>query len=142
MSTNGFAIDSHRHPVGYITDFPFSTVHSSTGNAIREITVKIGNLPMAATVVFNLEEINLSTSIDTFFTIRAMSATQVRQEYYKTVVSVVNQTAEIHGSQTLVVEYQSNLIANVEGYVCVKYKGRSIETVLLEIEAGCELLHS
>ena len=128
MSTEGFAIDSCRHPVGYITDFPFSTVSNSTGNPVRDITVNIGNLPMAATVVFNLEEINLSTSIDSFFTIRAVNARQIRQDYYKTVVSVVNQTAEIHSSQTLEVEYQSKGLADNKGYVSGKYKGRSIET--------------
>ena len=127
MSSDRFAIDSHRHPVGYITDFPFLTVRNSTGNPVRDISIKIGNLPMAATVILNLEEINLSTSTDTFFTISALNG-KARQDYYKAVVSVLNQTTEIHGSQTLEVAYQSKAIANNEVYLRIKYKGRSIET--------------
>ena len=82
---------------------------------------------MAATVVFNLEVINIPTSNDSLFTITAING-KTRQDYYKTVVSVVNQTAEIHGSQTLEVDFQSKNITNNDGYVRIKYKGKSIET--------------
>ena len=82
---------------------------------------------MAATVILNLEEINLSTSTDTFFTISALNR-KARQDYYKAVVSVVNQTTEIHGSQTLEVVYQSKVIPSNDGYARIKYKGRSIES--------------
>ena len=82
---------------------------------------------MAATVIFDLDEISIPTLNDSLFTITAING-KTRQDYYKAVVSVLNQKTEIHGSQTLEVAYQSKAIANNEVYLRVKYKGKSIET--------------
>ena len=122
QSYSGFTIDSGQHPEGYITDFRFSAINSTTGNAVGNIEIMIGNLPKAATVVFDLEKISMAASSDPRFTIKAKHGRLIH-EYYTTFVSVVNQTAYIHSSETLTLKYHYKTVANPEEYVRLKYRG-------------------
>ena len=122
QSYSGFTIDSSQHPEGYITDYQSLAINSTTGNPVGNIEIMIGNLPKAATVVFDLEKISMAASSRPRFTIKAKDG-RIIHEYYTTFVSVVNQTTYIHSSQTLTLKYHSKTEANHEEYVRLKYRG-------------------
>ena len=122
QSYSGFTIDSSQHPEGYITDFRFSAINSTTRKPVADIEIMIGNLPKAATVVLDLEKLSMAASSIPRFTIKSKHGLMIH-EYYRTSVSVVNQTAYIYSSQTLTLKYRAKTVANHEEYVRLKYRG-------------------
>ena len=127
MSHRGFTIDGQKQPEGYITDYPISTVHGTSGNTPKDIIIEMNNLPVSAFVYFKLEEINMAASTNPGFIIGTRSRFLGTDDIYVGNSSTMgNQTqfVKIAGNNSIVVTYQSKKLSLPGEYVRLKYKGR------------------
>ena len=83
----------------------------------------MNNLPTAATVIFDLEEINMTASNKPRFTITAKHESIV-DKLYNLSATAVNQRVVDYSSQTLLVVYSAKNMSFHGEHVRIKYAGR------------------
>jgi hypothetical protein len=97
MSRSPSPIDARIHKEGYITDYSFLPISHGARNKVTDIFMKIGGLPMSATVVFSLEVINMTASNESKFTIKSQQwhgNEIVLHEIFQTSTSIKKSTTE------------------------------------------------
>ena len=130
MRNTGSNIDVQKQPEGYITDYSFSMIPTTAGKRPLGLFVIIDNLPVTATVIFEVEEINMVASTYSSFTIKtdepsaraaiytATSDSSIINNQTKTVVTVT-------GNKTLQVLYIEAMVPSLsEEHVRLKYRGK------------------
>ena len=131
MRNTGPIIDGQKQPEGYITDYPITTISATAVQRPQNIFAKIDNLPVTATVIFELEYIRLTASITQSLEIKIRS--DVTKSFKKVIYGVNSSTAADHQTQTvkftgnntvLLAYYQSKIPSYTNEYVRLKYKGR------------------
>ena len=136
MTSHGSTINCETNPEGYITDFPFSAVkHKETDGVI---SVKLDNLPVTATVVFELEKIIIVWQNYSSFTIaREFKSNRLipgkTPVVYFSNTTVDRETVYASINQPLIVSYQPHFVPTNEEHVRLKYKGESNDTLLIMI---------
>lgn len=130
MRNTGPVIDGQKQAEGYITDYPITTISATAVQRPQNIFAKIDNLPVTATVIFELEYIRLTASITQSLEIKIRS--DVTKSFKKVIYGVNSSTAD-HQTRTvrftgnstvLAAYYQSKILPYTNEYVRLKYKGR------------------
>ena len=113
------------------THYPANQISINTEcNCSANIFAKIDNLPVTATVIFELEYIRLTASITQSLEIKIRS--DVTKSFKKVIYGVNSSTAD-HQTRTvrftgnstvLAAYYQSKILPYTNEYVRLKYKGR------------------
>lgn len=121
-------IDAKKHPEGYVTDYTSKT-GGRTSDKSSDIYMDIVNLPTAATVIFNLEVVNMEASEDPYFSIK--TEYDGTSEYFiHNNTSFENLTKRISGNRPLRIMYTLRDPSKAGEYVRVKYIGMLIGSKL------------
>ena len=134
MTSHGLTINCETNPEGYITDFPFSAVKHKE-SADGRISVKLNNLPVTATVAFELEKILITTQKYSSFTIETESQSNhlmLTKQIFKSNTSVDEKMVYVSVNQPLILIYHSQIVPTSEEHVRLKFKGESILQFRLE----------
>ena len=127
MNKHGFTIDTKIYPEGYITDLLFPTaqrrLNSMQNSEPTDISVDLINLPVTASVQFNLETIKMSGSIEPSFVI-GVDESRVLQPIYTTNTSIESLTVTATNSQSVTLQYEQKSPFSQGEYVRIKYKGK------------------
>ena len=130
MRNTGPIIDGQKQPEGYITDYQLSIIPATAGQKPQDIFAEIYNLPVTATVIFELENINMAASANPSFEINV--GTGIKHDIGKVIHSVNSSTTEnqtqtvrFTGNKTLTATYRSKIPSYIKEYVRLKYKGGS-----------------
>ena len=131
MNKHGFNINTKTHPEGYITDFSFPTTQGRSNSMQKseptDIFVDLINLPVTASIQFNLEAINMSGSKEPRFVIsdnREGGKFRFSQPIYTTNTSVESLTVTATNSQSVTLQYEQKSPFRQGEYVRIKYKGK------------------
>ena len=121
-------INCETNPEGYITDISFSSVKRK--EAVVDISVKLDNLPATATVVFELEKIEITSQNHYSFTItresQSNSMTTRNNKIYTSETSEDGKMVYVSVNQPLILIYKSQIVPASEELVRLKFKGESI----------------
>ena len=134
MTSHGSTINCETNPEGYITDFPFSAVKHKE-SADGRISVKLNNLPVTATVAFELEKILITSQMHSSFTIETESQSNhlmLTKQIFKSNTSVDGKMVYVSVNQPLILIYHSQIVPTSEEHVRLKFKGESILQFRLE----------
>ena len=130
MRKPGPIIDGQKQPEGYITDYPISKLPATAQQKPQNNFAIFDNLPVTATVIFELENVSLPASTNQSLEFKVRSVTT---RSFKTVIHRVNSSTADHQTQTVrltgsdivvAAYYQSKISSYANEYVRLKYKGR------------------
>ena len=127
MSRSPSPIDAMTYKEGYITDYSFLPIPHGERNdaAVKFITIR--GLPLSATVLFNLEVINMTASNGSLFIIESEQwpgNKPVFHDIFRTSTFVNNQIQRVSGNHSITIKYVMRNSSKGGEYVRLKYEGK------------------